>query len=247
MAPLWNSVALGTFVLCVSIKITMSALFKPVTVGAIQLGTRVVMSPMTRSRAVGNEATDLMGLYYAQRAGPETGMIIVEGVSPSPNGLGYSRIPAIYDAKHVSAWKKITSAVQAKGTKIVLQIMHTGRVSHPLNLPANGKVLAPSAIACGGAMWTDQQQMQPFPVPTEMTKADIATAIDEHAKCAELAIAAGFDGVELHGANGYLVEQFLNPACNARTDEYGVASPSNKMRFALEVRVAIFHLHRSAV
>jgi len=236
---LWNSGNIRFAMFAVTFFLAalppMSSLFKPVAVGAIQLGTRVAMSPMTRSRALGNEANDLMGLYYTQRAGPDTGLIIVEGVSPSPNGLGYSRIPAIYDPKHVSAWKKITSAVQAKGTKIVLQIMHTGRVSHPLNLPPHGKVLAPSAIACGGAMWTDQQQMQPFPVPTEMTKADIATAIDEHAKCAELAIMAGFDGVEMHGANGYLVEQFLNPACNQRTDEYGVSSSAGKMRFALEV------------
>ena len=129
----------------------------------------------------------------------------------------------------------MTDAVHSHGAKMVLQIMHCGRIAHPLNRQIPDAPVAPSAVTPAGTMWTDQQQMQPFPVPTEMTKADIATAIDEHAKCAELAIMAGFDGVEMHGANGYLVEQFLNPACNQRTDEYGVSSSAGKMRFALEV------------
>src|SRR5581483_3109503 len=119
-------------------------------------------------------------------------------------------------------WRKVTDAVHANGGRIFIQLMHTGRVTHPLNLPAGAKTVAPSAVAAPGEMWTDQKQMQPHPVPAEMTKGEIREAIGEFAHSAKLAIdAGGFDGVELHGANGYLIDQFLNPASNKRTDEYG--------------------------
>jgi N-ethylmaleimide reductase len=190
------------------------------------------MAPMTRSRAMGNVPNDLMALYYGQRAG--AGLIITEGTSPSPNGLGYSRIPGLFNNEQVEGWKKVTGAVHEKGGKIFVQLMHTGRVSHPLNMPTDSKVLAPSAIGLKGNIWTDQKELQPYPVPQEMTITDIKNAIEEYVTSARLAVEAGFDGVELHGANGYLIEQFINPTVNRRTDEYG-GSPENRIRFALEI------------
>lgn len=121
-----------------------------------------------------------------------------------------------------------------KGGKIFVQLMHTGRVSHPLNLPVNGKVIAPSAEALKGEIWTDQKQMQPFPVPQEMSNEDIKNTIDEYVQSSKLAVEAGFDGVELHGANGYLIEQFINPTVNKRNDQYS-SSPANRIRLALEI------------
>lgn len=200
--------------------------------GNILLKNRIVMSPMTRSRAIGNVPNDLMALYYAQRA--SAGLIITEGTSPSPNGLGYSRIPGLFNKEQVEGWKKVTSAVHEKGGKIFVQLMHTGRVSHPLNMPENVKIIAPSAIGLKGTMWTDQKQLQSYPVPKEMTLADIKEVINGYATSARLAVEAGFDGVELHGANGYLIEQFINPAANQRTDEFG-GPPEKRIRFALEI------------
>jgi N-ethylmaleimide reductase len=162
------------------------------------------------------------------------GLIITEGTSPSPNGLGYSRIPGLFNKEQVEGWKKVTGAVHNKEGKIFVQLMHTGRVSHPLNLPENAKIIAPSAIGLKGNIWTDQKELQPYPVPQEMSIADIQHAIDEYVTSAKLAIEAGFDGVELHGANGYLIEQFINPSANRRTDEYG-GSPENRIRFAIEI------------
>jgi len=190
------------------------------------------MAPMTRSRAIGNIPNDLMAEYYSQRAG--TGLIITEGTSPSPNGLGYARIPGLYNKEQVEGWKKVTDAVHKKGGKIFVQLMHTGRVSHPLNMPEGAKILAPSAVGLKGKIWTDQQQLQEYPVPNEMTTAEIKDAINEYVLSARLAVEAGFDGVELHGANGYLIEQFINPTANKRTDEYG-NSAENRIRFALEI------------
>ena len=190
------------------------------------------MSPLTRSRATENIPNDLMVQYYTQRAG--AGLIITEGTSPSPNGLGYPRIPGLFSQAQVQGWKKVTDSVHAKGGKIFVQLMHTGRVSHPANLPKDAKILAPSAIKISGQMWTDSAGLQDYPVPTEMSEAEIKTAIQEYIKSAELAMQAGFDGVELHAANGYLLEQFLNPNANKRTDQYGV-SAENRMRFTLDV------------
>lgn len=211
-------------------------LFDSFSLGPLELRNRVVMAPMTRSRAdAAHVPTDLMVEYYAQRAG--AGLIITEGTSPSPNGLGYPRIPGLFDATHVAAWSKVTGAVHAKGGAIFVQLMHTGRVSHPLNMPAGTRILAPSAVALAGEMYTDQKGPQPYPEPTAMTEADISHAIEEYAHSAELAIEAGFDGVELHGANGYLIDQFLNTASNHRTDAWG-GSIENRARFALEVAEA---------
>jgi N-ethylmaleimide reductase len=208
-------------------------LFEPFTARSMRLPNRIVMSPMTRSRAVeANAANALMAEYYAQRAA--AGLIVSEGTSPSPNGLGYARIPGLFNAAQVRGWRLVTDAVHARGGRIVVQLMHTGRVSHLANLPAGAEVLGPGAASCPGAMYTDAQGMQPHSAPRPMSEADIAQAIGEYAQAARLAIEAGFDGIELHAANGYLIEQFLNPNVNQRGDGYG-ASPQGRNRFALEV------------
>ncbi|RYU78300.1 alkene reductase [Hymenobacter persicinus] len=207
-------------------------LFSPATLGALTLKNHVVMAPLTRSRAIGNTPNELMATYYGQRA--EAGLIITEGTSPAPEGLGYARIPGLFNADQVAGWKLVTDAVHARGGRIFVQFMHTGRISHPLNLPAGAEIVAPSALAAAGEMWTDQQQLQPQPTPRALTTAEVKDLVQQHAASAKLAIEAGFDGVELHGANGYLIEQFLNPAANQRTDEYG-GSVENRNRFALEV------------
>lgn len=207
-------------------------LFTPLKLGPATLANRVVMAPMTRSRCVGNVPGPLVATYYGQRA--EAGLIITEGTSPSPDGLGYPRIPGCFDAAQVAGWKGVTKAVHDKGGHIFLQIMHTGRVTHPLNLPKGARVLGPSPIKLEGKMYTDQEGEQPYPTPIEMTAADIENAIGEYVSCAAHAIEAGFDGIEVHGANGYLVDQFLNTASNTRTDQWG-GSVSNRTRFALEV------------
>lgn len=214
---------------------TAVSLFAPYQLGPYALQNRVAMAPMTRSRAIGNVPNALMAEYYAQRAG--AGLIISEGVSPSPNGLGYARIPGLFNPEQVAGWKLVTEAVHARGGRIFAQLMHTGRVGHPANMPAGSRILAPSAITLPGEMWTDEQGMQPHPQPTAMTLDDIQAAIAEHAQAAKLAVEAGFDGVELHGANGYLIEQFLNPASNQRTDAYG-GTAENRLRFAREVAEA---------
>jgi N-ethylmaleimide reductase len=211
-------------------------LFTPTTLGKLQLKNRVVMAPMTRCRAIGNVPNDLMAKHYGQRA--TAGLIITEGVAPSANGLGYARQPGVFTDAQVSGWKKVTSAVHAVGGKIFAQLMHDGRVSHSANMAEGSKILAPSAIAAPGEMWTDTQGMQPYPVPSEMTESDIAQAISEFSTGAKRAIEAGFDGVELHGANGYLIDQFLNTASNQRKDKWG-GSVENRIRFAVEVAKAV--------
>ncbi len=210
-------------------------LFTPVSLGELQLKNRVVMAPMTRSRATGNVPNELMAKYYGMRA--DAGLIVTEGTSPSPNGLGYARIPGLFNDEQVRGWKRVTDAVHVNGGKIFVQIMHTGRVSHPANMPAGSRIVAPSALALAGDMWTDSDGMQPYPVPEEMGESDIAAAIAEYANAARLAIEAGFDGVELHGANGYLIDQFFNTATNKRTDRWG-GSVENRIRFAAEVAKA---------
>jgi N-ethylmaleimide reductase len=209
-----------------------NALFTPATLGKLQLKNRIVMSPMTRSRAIGNVPNELMAKYYAMRA--DAGLIITEGTSPSPNGLGYARIPGMYSDAQVQGWRHVTDGVHQAGGRIFVQLMHTGRVSHPANMPAGSRVLAPSALALSGEMWTDSNGMQPHPVPEAMSETDIAQTIAEYADSAKRAIEAGFDGVELHGANGYLIDQFLNTAANQRSDRWG-GSVENRIRFALEV------------
>ncbi|HEX4410042.1 MAG TPA: alkene reductase [Xanthobacteraceae bacterium] len=213
----------------------MSLLYSKTTLGPLQLQNHLVMCPLTRGRAVGNVPNDLMVEYYAQRA--SAGMIVTEGTSPSPNGLGYARIPGIFSAEQVAGWKKVTDAVHARGAKMFVQLMHTGRVTHPLNLPAGAKMVGPSAIAAKGDMFTDAEGMKPQPAPHAMTEAEVKATIGEYAQAAKNAVAAGFEGIELHGANGYLIEQFIRPNSNQRTDSYG-GSIENRARFVLEVAAA---------
>ncbi len=213
----------------------MSILFSKTVLGSMELQNHLVMSPMTRNRATGNTPNALMAEYYAQRA--TAGLIITEGTSPSPNGLGYPRIPGIFSDAQVEGWKHITEAVHTRGAKMFLQIMHCGRIAHPLNLPAGARVLAPSAVASSGEMYTDAEGMKPLPVPKAMDGEDIQSTIAEFAQAARNAATAGFDGIELHGANGYLLEQFIRPNTNRRTDAYG-GTIENRSRFVLEVAQA---------
>lgn len=197
------------------------------------LTNRAVMAPLTRQRALDqNTPNSLMATYYAQRA--TAGLIITEGTSPSPNGLGYARMPGLFNETQLAGWRLVTDAVHQQGGKIVLQVMHTGRVSHIANMPAGAEVLGPSAEVCPGEMRTDTVGSQAHTPPRAMSEADIAHTISEHVHTARLAIAAGFDGIELHGANGYLIEQFLNPHVNRRTDGYG-GSIEGRNRLLLEI------------
>lgn len=214
----------------------MSHLFSKTTLGSITLQNHLVMSPMTRNRAIDNIPNELMAQYYGQRA--SAGLIITEGTSPSPNGLGYARIPGIFSAVQVAGWKLVTNAVHSMGGKIFIQFMHCGRIAHAYNLPAGAHVLAPSAVAAAGEMYTDAGGMKPHPVPHAMTELEIKATIGEFFQSAKNAMAAGFDGIELHSANGYLLEQFIRPNSNQRTDYYG-GSIKGRARFVLEVAEAV--------
>ena len=214
----------------------MSLLFDEAVLGSMKLQNHLVMSPLTRNRATDNIPNALMAQYYAQRA--SAGLIITEGTSPSPNGLGYPRIPGIFSLAQVAGWKLVTDAAYAKGAKLFMQFMHCGRIAHPLNLPTGARMLAPSAVAAAGEMYTDAEGLKPHPTPQAMTEADIKATIAEFVQAAKNAVAAGFDGVELHGANGYLLEQFIRPNSNQRTDRYG-GSIENRARFVLEVAEAV--------
>ncbi|MEO6883344.1 MAG: alkene reductase [Bacteroidia bacterium] len=211
-------------------------LFTPFTVGEIKVKNRIVMCPLTRSRAISNIPNELMSEYYEQRS--DAGLIITEGTSPSPNGLGYARIPGMFSKEQIAGWKKTTLAVHKKEGKIFVQLMHTGRISHVLNMPKGSTILAPSAIKAAGQMFTDTKQLQDFPVPTEMTIKDITHTKAEYVDSAINAMKASFDGVELHGANGYLLEQFLSPQSNMRKDIYG-GTIENRCRFVIEVVAAV--------
>ena len=195
----------------------MSAmLFESFDLGGTELQNRIVMAPMTRCRCIGNIPDDIVTEYYSQRA--SAGLIVTEGTSPSPNGLGYPRIPGMFNDTHVNAWKKVTASVHACGGKIFMQLMHSGRVSHALNLPDGAKVLAPSAIQLEGEIYTDAKGLQAHSMPAEMTPDEIAVTTQEYVQAAQYAIAAGFDGIELHSANGYLLELIICPATTQRTD-----------------------------
>ncbi|MBI3525444.1 MAG: alkene reductase [Betaproteobacteria bacterium] len=209
-----------------------STLHSPMTLGKMQLKNRIVMAPMTRSRAIGNTPNALMEQYYGLRAG--AGLIITEGTSPSANALGYPRIPGVFSDAQVQGWRRVTDGVHQAGGKIFVQLMHTGRVGHPANMPAGARLLAPSALAAPGEMWTDSNGLQPHPVPVAMNEDYILDAINEFSAAAKRAIEAGFDGIELHAANGYLIDQFLNTASNQRTDRWG-GSIQNRIRFAVIV------------
>ncbi len=214
----------------------MSPLFTSVRVGRYTLPNRLVMAPMTRSRA-GFDGTpgELAAEYYAQRAG--LGLIVTEGTQPSDDGQGYLTTPGIYTPAHIAGWRKITSAVHDKGGRIFIQLMHAGRMSHPDNTPHHRQGVAPSAIAPGTGMFT-MTGMQDIPTPRALTTEEVRRTVADFRRAARLAIEAGADGIEIHGANAYLVQQFFAPSANTRTDEYG-GSIENRARFAIEVATAI--------
>jgi len=211
-------------------------LFSPVKVGRYDLDNRIVMAPMTRSRADdAGVPGELVPVYYAQRA--SAGLIVTEGTFPSPMGKGYVRTPGIHSDTQVEAWKKVTEAVHAKGSRIFLQIMHAGRISDPSFLPGNATPVAPSAVQPKGASYTDQG-MKPFVTPRALETAEIPGVIEAYGNATRRALKAGFDGVELHAASGYLPMQFLSSGSNLRTDAYG-GSAENRVRFTVEALQAM--------
>ncbi|AXT52578.1 alkene reductase [Aquimarina sp. BL5] len=209
-------------------------LFEEYNLGDIELKNRVVMAPLTRSRAENNIPNELMAKYYKQRA--SAGLIISEGTSPSPDGIGYSRIPGAYSDEQIEGWKKIADAVHAEGGKIFVQLMHTGRISAKANMPEGSITIAPSSIQAPGEISTDTEDgMVPHDMPKEMTLKDIERIQNEFVSASKRLInEAMVDGVELHAANGYLLNQFLNPKSNQRTDHYG-GSVLNRTRFVIEI------------
>ncbi|MFC5429733.1 alkene reductase [Paraburkholderia denitrificans] len=214
----------------------MSKLFDSVRVGRYTLQNRLVMAPMTRSRAQFDGTPGaLAARYYAQRAG--VGLIVSEGTQPSDDGQGYLTTPGIYTDAHVAGWQKIADAVHARGGHIFIQLMHAGRMSHPDNTPHHRMGVAPSAIAPGTGMFT-AKGMQDIPVPRALTTEEVHQTVADFAFAARRAVEAGADGVEIHGANAYLIQQFFAPSANTRTDEYG-GSIENRVRFAIEVATAI--------
>jgi N-ethylmaleimide reductase len=211
-------------------------LLSPFQLGPLHLPNRVVMAPMTRNRAgPGNVPLALNATYYAQRAG--AGLIISEATQVSPHGQGYPGTPGIHDAAQVAGWKLVTEAVHAVGGRIFLQLWHVGRISHPALQPGGALPVAPSAIAPSGQAWT-LEGMKPYVTPRALETTEIAGVVGEFRRGALNAREAGFDGVELHGANGYLVDQFLRDGTNRRTDRYG-GSALNRARFLTEATEAL--------
>jgi len=210
----------------------MNKILAPYEHGHLKLKNRLVMAPMTRSRAINNLPNELMVEYYAQRGG--AGLIITEGTAPAPEALGYSRIPGIFSEEQTAAWKPVADAVHANGSRIFMQLMHTGRIGHPANLPAGARLIGASNIKAAGEIWTDIEGQQAYPEPEALTTEGVQELIAAHVKAAQNAVKAGFDGIELHGANGYLIEQFLNPNVNNRTDAWG-GSVKNRTRLAISL------------
>jgi N-ethylmaleimide reductase len=200
--------------------------------GNFKLKNHAVMAPMTRSRAIRNIPNELMATYYGQRA--SAGLIVTEGTAPAPEGLGYARIPGIFSDEQTEAWKQVTNSVHEKGGTIFMQLMHTGRIGHGNNLPEGRSVVGVSDVRAEGLMWTDQGGMLEHPTPIALTEEGVEEVIEAYVKSAQNAIKAGFDGIELHGANGYLLEQFLNPNVNTRTDKFG-GSIEKRARAVIEI------------
>ncbi|GAB3507939.1 alkene reductase [Spirosoma knui] len=214
----------------------MNKILTPFSKRGLSLKNHLVMAPMTRSRAINNLPNALMATYYGQRTG--AGLIITEGTAPTPEALGYPRIPGIFSSEQVEGWQSVTSTVHADGSKIFVQLMHTGRIGHEHNLPNGVNLVGASAIKAAGQIFTDTAGPQDHSQPKALTTDGIAEVIQGHVIAARNALKAGFDGVELHGANGYLLEQFLNPGVNNRTDAYG-GSVQNRARLIIELAKAI--------
>lgn len=219
-----------------SLPTPTDAFWSPTALGRIHMAHRVAMAPMTRSRATRDGlVTDLTRTYYAQRA--SLAMLITEGTQPSEDGQGYLATPGIHTVEQANAWARVADAVHEAGSTLVIQLMHVGRVSHVSNTPHGRTPLGPSAIPARGDMFTASGP-QPMSTPREMTEADIAQTISDFRRAARLAIDAGADGVEVHGANGYLLQQFMSTNANRRTDRYGV-DIAGRVRFPIEVATAV--------
>ena len=214
----------------------MADLFAPIRLGPYELPNRIAMAPMTRNRAgAGNVPSELAATYYAQRA--SAGLIVTEATQVSPQGVGYPGTPGIHSSEQVEGWKRVTSSVHGAGGRIFLQLWHVGRISHPSLQPEGALPVAPSALKPEGKAMT-ATGMQPFVTPRALELAEIPGIVEQFRRGAENAKAAGFDGVEVHGANGYLLDQFLRDKTNRRTDRYG-GSVENRARLLLEVSEAV--------
>ena len=223
--------------------LNMTTLFEPLQVGRMHLANRVVMAPLTRNRAPGALPNDLMVTYYTQRADPKNGagLIVTEATAISHQGQGYSDVPGIWNDAQVSAWRKVTDSVHAAGGKIVVQLWHVGRVSHTELQPNGQAPVAPSAIQAKTKTVLIHDGVPSF-VDTSMPRAleisELPGIVADYRHAAKNAIAAGFDGVEVHAANGYLLDQFMRSGSNTRTDAYG-GSIENRARLLLEVTRAV--------
>ena len=212
-------------------------LFSPITLGSISLKNRIIMAPLTRSRAPkDNGVPQAMNVtYYEQRA--SAGLIITEATPISAMGHGYPFLPGIYTDEQVEGWKKVVDAVHAKGSKILLQLWHVGRISHPSLLPNNVLPVAPSAIKPAGQLYT-YQGMVDFVTPRALEASELPAIVADYVHATKCALAAGFDGVEIHAANGYLLDQFLRDGTNKRVDNYG-GTIENRARLLMEVTKAV--------
>lgn len=214
----------------------VAALWSPVRAGALDLPNRLAMAPMTRDRSHETGVPTSMNVrYYTQRA--SMGLVITEGTQPSEDGQGYLLTPGIHTSGHVAGWRAVTAAVHGQGGRLVIQLMHVGRVAHPENTPHGRQPLGPSAIRPATPMFT-AAGMQPVPEPRELSTDEVASVVQEFRAAARAAMAAGADGVEIHAANGYLLQQFLSSNANRRTDRYG-ASIGNRIRLTVEVATAV--------
>lgn len=212
----------------------MTDLFSPFTIDRLTLPNRIVMAPMTRNRAPDTVATDLLAIYYQQRA--SAGLIISEGAQISPQGVGYPATPGIHSKAQVEGWRKVTDAVHGAGGRIYLQLWHVGRVSHP-DFHHGELPVAPSAIAPAGQAFT-YEGLKPFVTPRALERDELPGIVVQYRQAALNAMQAGFDGTEIHAANGYLLDQFLRDGSNRRDDDYG-GSLENRSRLLLEVATAV--------
>jgi N-ethylmaleimide reductase len=210
----------------------VNKILTPYSKNGFKLKSHLVMAPMTRSRAIDNLPNEMMEEYYGQRAG--AGLINTEGTSPMPNGLGYPRIPGIYSKDQIYGWSLTTQKVHQGNSKIFCQLMHTGRIGHEDNLPEGEQLVSPSDIRAAGQIFTDTLGLQEFSSPVALSTEGVKKMIKAHVTASLNAMDAGFDGVELHGANGYLIEQFLHPVINNRTNEYG-GDLKHRASFVLEM------------
>jgi N-ethylmaleimide reductase len=215
----------------------MPTAFDPIELGRVRLANRIVMAPMSRARAYGPDARPHPSAtqYYRQRA--SAGLIVTEGIQPSPGARGYPATPGLHTEDQVRAWREVTDAVHAAGSVIFAQLMHAGRIGHPSLLPAGAVPVGPSAVAANATVFAPDGPVACV-TPEVLTEADVAAIVEDFAAAARNAIRAGFDGVELHGANGFLVHQFLSANANLRTDGYG-GTVAGRIRFAVEAVAAL--------